>query len=113
MKHPHWTDKPPVFEPGHVGASLITPPPPHDRRLGAFRIENHLIEDNPRLVRQIMATVIVVRAEALWVMHAVEYVALCDAFAPVPLGATLPHYRPIIHADINGGEFVGWEREPA
>jgi len=65
-------------------------------RVGKFYISRQLIEDNPTLVKEILSTTIVVRAEMLYESDVVSYVGLSHLFDPTPLGATAPYYKPII-----------------
>jgi dihydrofolate reductase len=39
---------------------------------------------------------IVTRAEAIWADDQIEYTALHAAFERVPMGSTIPQYRPVI-----------------
>lgn len=77
-----------------------------DRRFGRFSISLRDIEDEPSAVRAIMGEVIVLRAEAKFASHAIEYEALCEQFDPVEAGAEMPSYDVIFEADAYKVSFV-------
>ena len=61
-------------------------------RRGAFKLTRKLITDSPDMVMKIMGNVIVVRAEHLFMIDAVEYQAYSPLFRIVPEGAETPTY---------------------
>lgn len=62
-----------------------------DRRLGQFAIDSALIVHDPAAVRTALEGCIIVRAELLYDVQAIHYVALHDEFYEVPPGQ--PAYR--------------------
>ncbi len=78
----------------------------NDNRLGRFHLSRQMIEDNPGFVRQVMAKIIVVKAELMWATNNIEYVAICDDFKPISGGVIVPEYIAIFHSEKG---FQGWE----
>ena len=68
-------------------------PPEHTRKLGKFTTSWDAIDHMPQVVRGVLSRMIVVRAEALYDMRAIEYTAICDDFDSVPLGQKPPFYE--------------------
>ena len=77
-----------------------------DRHIGKFYIDLDLIDNDPKLVRSILSSVIVLRAETLIHSNVIEYFAISPAFEEVPLGMYTPEYIPYICC----GEFTTFER---
>jgi hypothetical protein len=72
------------------------PPKPdkhfHDR-VGMFRVANRIIRETPLSVMRLLSTMVVVRAETLFQLDAVEYVAFSMLFDRIPKGEEAPEYR--------------------
>lgn len=64
-----------------------------DRRIGKFLIDLHVFDERPRDVRAVMDACVVIRAEALLGLGAIEYVAVSPHFAPVKRGEVIPSYQ--------------------
>ena len=81
----------------------------NDRRIGIFRMSLPLVNDAPAAARAVMAQVIVLRAELKVESDDIEYVAISDGFAEVPLGNKLRTYSASIRQLDDGSmEFAGW-----
>lgn len=78
-------------------------------RLGRFRLPSVWLRDG-RLPDMLAALdgCIVVRAESLWHLDAIEYVAIHQDFEPVRSGCEPPQYMAIV----SGGRRV-WSSDPA
>lgn len=76
-----------------------------DRRIGIFKIPFDAINDRPDEVRRILAGVIVVRAEAMFVGNEVSYVGICDQFEAVEPGASWPQYTAVVE-----GKAMSWRK---
>jgi len=66
------------------------------RRLGKFNIPTSLISDKPLDVLKILSTVIILRAEHMFVFDAIDYMGISDNFDIVPVGEEIPWYRATI-----------------
>lgn len=64
-------------------------------QMGTFRIGHDVITESPGLVLEVMARVIVVRAEAQWATKDIEYVGISEDFDVVPDGDRIPAYNLI------------------
>ncbi len=62
------------------------------KRVGKFSIERYLIGDDPSTVHQMLANKVIVRAEVLYEMDAIEYHAYSDDFDEVENGQKIPEY---------------------
>ena len=71
------------------------------RRYGCFKIAWFHIEDNPKLVREIMGQCIILRAEALYATREIEYIAESDWFDRIEEGFIAPMYEINIVKDGN------------
>jgi hypothetical protein len=64
-----------------------------DRRIGRFSVSEVLIEQEPELFKKhIMAQMIVVRAEMVYMSRTIEYTSICDLFEELPQGYVPPEY---------------------
>jgi hypothetical protein len=83
-----------------VGGAAMT------RNYGRFKITNNSIMDNPQAVIDafIQLRLLVVRAEFLFEDDAIEYMAYCTLFSPVPEGMIIPEY--VIKITTENGRFV-------
>ena len=75
-----------------------------DRRIGKFDMSLDHINNRPKVVLAVLSGSIVVRAESLWHKSAVEYVAINEAFDPVPDGVEPPRYDVLVQ-DLIGGKY--------
>lgn len=66
-----------------------------DRRRGRFQVGIHVINDAPEVVTQIMGQTIIVRAEAILAVDAIEYHAICEHFEELEDGMMVPEYDVI------------------
>lgn len=80
------------------------------QRRGRFRIDLALIDSDPEVAVRILAGLLVVRAHVMWEHRSIEYVALGDAFSPVPPGARTPYYA--VHLSKTGWPTFGQQDEP-
>lgn len=86
----------------------------NDRRIGRFRIGVEMINAYPDGCRAIFSKVIIL--DAMLVVHndELEYIAICEAFAPINEGEQVPLYIPTLksHYDDAGNvasiELVEW-----
>jgi hypothetical protein len=81
-----------------------------DRHLGAFRIDLSLINHHPKLVRDLMARMIVLRADYKIEWNAVEYMAICSEFDEMNEYDAARYYDPqfFLHED-GRVTFEGWK----
>lgn len=56
------------------------------------------------IAQKVFAQVLIFRAEFLVQYQCVEYLAVCPAFANVPLGCMIPHY----HVEITEPSEIKW-----
>ena len=68
-------------------------------RYGKFTIDRSFIEDHPDVVLQVMANVIVIKAELLWAEKVMDYVGLSEDFEEVEPGAVTPSYEVQFDSD--------------
>ena len=68
-------------------------------KIGRFTIDHEHIDGNPEIVRAIMGTLIVVRAESLFATQCIEYVALCDDFEDTNPGVMPPFYDVVVDGE--------------
>lgn len=79
------------------------------RRLGRFRITD--IDACMREAKIVLARVVVVRAELMYMDSAIEYVAISDDFDTVDIGELVPMYTASLRYDGMGGcTFDKWTR---
>lgn len=79
-----------------------------ERRKGIFRIRNeHVFNVH---VRKALAQCLIVRAECRFDCDAIEYIAYCPDFAPVPQGCEITKYRLYMRPDgvVCWGTFDCW-----
>lgn len=80
------------------------------RRIGRFTIPWEIIENRPAEARVALTACLVVRAESMFHMRAVEYIAVSEHFDEVPPGVEVPLYVAGM-ATIDGEpSFVAWRR---
>lgn len=91
------------LEIGEEGGNLID-----QGRVGRFRIGHNILRGSTELISLLMARVLVVRAEDMFVASAIEYTAYSSLFEPVPKGQEIPHYDVIVQtgADDNGDKKI-------
>lgn len=77
-------------------------------RMGKFSLRFETLRSNPSAALMVMATVIIVRAELMYASESVEYVAMCEAFAPGAVSDSLPVYHPIIRSGQLGENSLYW-----
>ncbi len=82
----------------------------HRNALGRFVIESRVIEELPGLARQILAGLIVVRAEQMFHRNGIEYVAIGPDFLPVARGEEVPRYDVIVKDLVGGTHHVQFIR---
>lgn len=80
------------------------------QRLGRFLISHAPITHDWRCLLPLFAKVVILRAESLYHLEAIEYLALCEDFEEVEMGAAPPAYRFTCVGDAEGGEVWGFER---
>ena len=76
-----------------------------DKRIGSFRIGKNFIDDNPKLVRQVMGRMIIVRAEYMFGSY-INYTALSPEFDKVGEGYKAPEYEVILTTKMKGNKSV-------
>lgn len=69
------------------------------KRLGRFSVSMDLIEENPEVCRDLMGKCIIVRAEAMYHVGRIDYVALSPDFNEVQEGEYIPEYGVRVHRD--------------
>lgn len=72
----------------------LTPKPQGKRRVGRFQISHITLSADWHAVLPLMAKVAVLKAESLYHIAAIEYLALCDEFDDIEVTDTPPLYRP-------------------
>lgn len=77
------------------------------RRVGRFRIAQHIALDEQENVRRVMARCVVVRCEMMYVSGAFEYTALSPDFDVVTPDCEPPEYAIVFH---DGGERFEFRR---
>ena len=82
----------------------------HVRRLGKFVISTDLIEKDLAAVRVALDGCVVVRAEAIWHMNHIGYVALHDDFDVVEAGCEAPAYECLLHKGPGGSVSRTWKK---
>ncbi len=85
----------------------------NDRRFGKFRLKVPFIEKNPDLVRAIMGSMIVLRAECLFTSHAIEYEAHSPEFAVISEMEESPVYDVVFNEDLNEDVTVEFVKQGA
>jgi len=61
-------------------------------RRGVFRLSMDTLRDDPDAARKIMGECLILRAEGLLMLGAVEYHAICAQFDEVEQGFVIPEY---------------------
>lgn len=80
-----------------------------DRRLGVFKMALQFIDDSPAAARAVMGQVIVLRTDLRIENGEIEYLAICEAFSPVPEGNIAPRYSAIVRSCEDGSTvFDSW-----
>lgn len=62
-------------------------------RKGRFRASKYLIMTNPTAFMKLLSSVLIVRAEAMFISDEIEYEGYSPYFNPVIEGASIPEYR--------------------
>jgi len=76
-----------------------------DRR-GKFKISLDVINENPWLVLKVMAKVIIVRAECMFMLDAIEYQGYSPEFAKVPEALETPEYAIEVETLKDGDGYI-------
>jgi hypothetical protein len=76
------------------------------RRFGVFTLPTHLVDARDPVVWDIMARVIVLKAEHLFHADGFEYTAYCEDFDELQPGDLAPRYSAVL----SGGKLVRWEK---
>ena len=65
------------------------------RNIGKFRISSKLITDKPEVVAELFRLLkcVPVRAEMLYALDEIEYMAISSQFPEIPLGQKVPKYK--------------------
>lgn len=87
-----------------------SPTPQPQRPIGRFIIGNVTFAHDWRSLQPLFAKIVVVRAESLYHMNGIEYLALCDEFEPVDIGQMPPFYD-ITHTETDGVESFTFQRK--
>jgi len=61
-----------------------------------------MINDDPKIVQDIMSRCLIIEAEASFVSDAIEYVAICSDFLEVKEGEILPIYELYVENYLKG-----------
>jgi hypothetical protein len=64
-----------------------------DRRIGRFSVRPLFLELDNLTVRELMKEIVVLSASYDLARDSIEYVALCEQFAPVPQYLAAPRYN--------------------
>lgn len=75
-------------------------------RIGRFRLDSGLVSNRPADALAALDGCIVTRAEALFHLNAIEYIAMHPHFDQMAPGSEIPLYRPVITGGIRA-----WERQ--
>ena len=74
-----------------------------ERRIGRFRVAAELLQSgDPILLCEFFSHFIITRAECLYHVNEIEYIAYSILFAPVSLGYEAPLYSILLTSDIDG-----------
>lgn len=76
------------------------------RKLGKFRLNTFLIENNPGQIFTILSTVIPIRAEYMLEDNHIYYTAISHSFDVLEEFESAPEYRAVLEH----GQFVRWEK---
>lgn len=79
-----------------------------DRHIGNFEVSAEVINDHPDVLRTIMGTLIVLRAENDFATATVQYTAICAGFEEVAEGEVIPTYDVEYDPDT---EEVSWAKQ--
>lgn len=71
-------------------------------QIGKFTINNEWLMDSQEELMRLMGRMIIVRAENLWSMNVIEYVAISEYFEERPPGQVIPFYT----FEFTGGEIT-------
>ena len=99
-------DRPSVEQP-----EVAEPPAPPRRRLGRFIVGHVTLHHDWRSLLPLMAQVVILRAESLYHLEAIEYLALSDAFAEVGPNDAPPLYE-VTYRQLNGADTFHFIRRP-
>jgi len=66
------------------------------RRVGRFKINANILEDQRGLLMAVLSSCLIVRVEHLYYSNEIEYIAYCAEFDAVPLCNITPLYRLVI-----------------
>ncbi len=83
---------------------------PIRRRIGAFSISLTFLDDNPEVAIVILSGCAVMRAEAIWHTHQIDYVAMHSEFDAIPPDHDVPTYTFKLTRYANGEVTRSWER---
>lgn len=87
--------------------------PKGKRRIGRFQISHVTFAHDWHAVLPLMAKVAILRAESLYHLDAIEYLALCDEFEEIEVTIIPPLYCPK-YGSVDGVDvfhFFKWEPE--
>lgn len=83
---------------------------PADRRIGRFSISADLINEDPELAREMLAGIIVIRAEFSFFTGGICYEGISDAFAVAAASEMPPSYMPLLEKRGGDVHFKEWAR---
>lgn len=81
----------------------------NNRRIGKFSISIEVINENPKLILEVMSRVIVVKAELIAYRDEVEYHGISQEFDTIARGSMIPEYKIVI-TDLEGKIDVAFRR---
>jgi hypothetical protein len=76
------------------------------KRIGKFTIRKHDLDACAGWIQDLMARVIIVKAEFAFERDGIEYTAFCHEFEKIDLGQEAPRYLIAIKDD----HFEGWSK---
>lgn len=80
------------------------------RRVGSFTIDWYTINERPDICLAIMSKVVVIRAEAMYDLGLIDYVAASPEFDLLDAGIRAPDYKIILETDDEGRIGVSFVR---
>ena len=92
-----------------INAHYAQAEPP--RRIGKFLIHFDIIRQDWRNLLPMMASCVVVEAQAHYIPGAIEYTAFCDAFDEVEVGLVPPTYKVLFTRQEDESVTFAFERE--
>jgi hypothetical protein len=82
----------------------------NQKRSGKFKVSAAIVRDHPEAMLKVMAEVIILRAEYLFMRDLFEYSAWSPKFELCADCCESPEYRPLFELVDDKAEFIGFEK---